>query len=332
MVVEENQKNMSVASQTTFTNELIFNAIMNNSQDTIYFKDKNSKFILSSKAHANQFELCDLNGTMGKSDFDFFPMEFAQKAFNLEKEIMETGIPALGIIEKWEKKDGTNIWFSASKYPFYNFEGEVIGTWGTSKDITEFKIVEEELARVNRELEEANSRLQELSSKDGLSGLFNQRQFYKILGETISNAAKNQENSKKDKFCVLLIDIDCFKLVNDKYGHYIGDLAIKHVSDVISVNTRSHDRCFRVGGDEFAIIIFETNIKMGIQIAKRICKEIEETRFSPNDKTIKLTASIGISCFRGEKDIGSVIEEVDIALYEAKNNGKNQVRYKQNIN
>ena len=95
----------------------ILDIIMNNSQDTIYFKDKDSKFIANSKAHAMQVNCENLKDMVGKSDFDFFPEEFAMQTYLDEKKIMETGIPILGKQEKLQLLDGNYIWVLASKYP-----------------------------------------------------------------------------------------------------------------------------------------------------------------------------------------------------------------------
>jgi PAS domain S-box-containing protein len=133
---------------------MIINTIMNNSQDTIYFKDINSKFILNSKAHAMQFGLENPMDLRGKDDYDFFPKEFADMAYATEQEIIRSGKPIIGKVEQWDHMDGTTTWFLASKYPLYNSDGDIIGTWGNSKDITDIKKTEYEIAKVNKELTE----------------------------------------------------------------------------------------------------------------------------------------------------------------------------------
>ena len=119
--------------------ELVTQTIMNNSEDTIYFKNLDSKFILNSKAHANQFHEKDVTDMVGKDDFDYFPEEFANIALEDEKTVIQTGRPILGRIEKWNKPDGDVVWFQAYKYPLYDKEGNIIGTWGTSRNITPLK-------------------------------------------------------------------------------------------------------------------------------------------------------------------------------------------------
>ncbi|MGB7594522.1 MAG: diguanylate cyclase, partial [Erysipelotrichaceae bacterium] len=213
----------------TLPEGLVIKTIMENSEDTIYFKNLQSKFILNSKAHAIQFNET-IQGMVGKDDYDFFPAEFARVAYEGEQEIIRTGKPVVGNIEKWDKKDGTTVWFSASKYPLYDLDGRIIGTWGTSRDITPLKQAERALQSMNLQLQEANLKLEGISIHDNLSGLFNQRHFYERL-----NIAKAMESREKDAngdgaFSIILLDVDHFKEINDTYGHTAGDDVIRIVS------------------------------------------------------------------------------------------------------
>lgn len=303
----------------------ILNIIMNNSQDTIYFKDKNSRFIANSKAHAVQFGVNDPKELRGKSDFDFFPKEFAEEAIEDEKRIMETGIPVLGKVEKWDILDDEDIWFSASKYPLYNEEGKVIGTWGTSRDISPLKLAQDEMVRLNEELEKANERLKRISNIDGLSGLYNQRCFYETLEDAIEVYKDKQNNNQPGVFCIMLIDIDRFKSVNDMYGHTTGDKTIQFVADLIQKNTRISDLCFRCGGDEFGVILYDTDNEQGLRMADRLRKIIEKSSFNFNNKTIQLTVSIGVASYDMNQSLNSILIKVDSKLYASKKQGKNQV-------
>lgn len=307
-----------------FDLSLVIDVIMNNSDDTIYFKDKESKFLLNSVAHAKQFGLTNPKELVGKSDFDFFPEKFANEAYLDEKRIMDTGIPIIGKVEKWEGEDGNTVWLSASKYPFYDREGNIIGTWGTSRDITPLKQAEQELQIVNQQLEKANLQLKEQSKIDGLSKLYNHRHFCETLEHTIIYYLKQNE-LEHETFCVMMLDIDSFKLINDTYGHLVGDIAIKHIADLITANTRNNDICFRCGGDEFAVILLDTSLEQGLVLAERIRHVIEESHFMAKDIDLKLTVSVGISSFEGEQDMDSLIQKVDNKLYISKRMGRNQV-------
>jgi PAS domain S-box/diguanylate cyclase (GGDEF) domain len=315
---------MENEKHTILSEALIIQVIMNYSQDTFYFKDKDSKFLGNSKAHAIQFGVEDPKLLVGKSDFDFFTADFAEMARADEIKIMETGIPIIGKVERVTNSSNEVVWYSSSKYPLYDLNGNIIGTWGSSRDITSLKKVEEELEYVNKQLEKANTQLKELSNIDGLSGVYNHRYFCETA-EDIFNLYRNKARKEHKTFCVMLLDVDCFKKINDTYGHLIGDVAIKHIADLLISNTRSKDLCFRYGGDEFAILLLDTDYKQGVKLAERIRVIIEESPARSNELDFQMTVSIGISCYQGEKDINTLIQKADSQLYISKQNGKNQV-------
>ena len=311
--------------ENKISESMILEIIMTNSQDTIYFKDRNSRFIANSKAHASQFGIENPKDMIGLSDFDLFTEEFAIEAYADEKKIMESGVPILGKTEKCTSNDGTVAWFSASKYPIMDENKEAIGTWGISRNITALKSTQEELTQLNAKLEETNQKLKELSDIDGLSKLFNQRKFHEVLEDTVCIHRRKRELGSEDRFCVVLMDIDSFKNINDQYGHPIGDEAIRFIADILKRNKRDTDICFRFGGDEFAMILLDTNREDGIHIAERLRKTIEESVFKTSKKEIHMTISVGVEQYNGEESARKLLSMVDKKLYISKNNGKNQV-------
>lgn len=124
--------------------KFLINALMNNLNDHIYFKDQDSRFLRNSKSHAISFGFNNPDELIGKSDFDFFAEQAARQAFNDEQQIIRTGEPILKE-EKLTRKDGTVAWFSAMKLPLQDTTGKIIGTFGISRDITEWKTTEEAL-------------------------------------------------------------------------------------------------------------------------------------------------------------------------------------------
>jgi PAS domain S-box-containing protein len=118
--------------------EKLFNsALMENTPDNIYFKDRESRFLRTNKTQSLLFGFENNNDLIGKSDFDFFSDKHAQTAFQNEQQIIQTGIPILNFLERETLADGSVIWFTSSKMPFRNENGEIIGTFGFSKDITD---------------------------------------------------------------------------------------------------------------------------------------------------------------------------------------------------
>ena len=135
----------------------LLRALLDNSPDHIYFKDLDSRFIRSSAGQALQFGMTTPDGLVGKSDFDVFSDEHARPAFEDEQEIIRTGVPMIGKVEKETWIDGRpDTWCLTTKMPLRDRDGKIIGTFGITKDISELKAAERELAVVNKQLVEAS--------------------------------------------------------------------------------------------------------------------------------------------------------------------------------
>jgi diguanylate cyclase (GGDEF)-like protein len=127
-------------------------------------------------------------------------------------------------------------------------------------------------------------------------------------------------------FSVVLLDIDDFKKINDSYGHLAGDEYLKKVASTIIVNLREQDTASRFGGEEFLILLPDTQIDGACKLAERIRKRIEEMELMFQEYLIKTTISAGVSQFDQEDhDPENILRRVDVALYQAKSKGKNRV-------
>ncbi len=179
-----------------------------------------------------------------------------------------------------------------------------------------------ELKNKNIELNNQNKILKELSSKDGLTGIYNHRYFQEEINRQFAVANRN-----KTDLCLLIIDIDHFKQINDNYGHAFGDHILKKLTKVISTFIRSSDFFARYGGEEFAVLLPSTNASGGSILAENIRAKFENYEFSDNKNTAKITVSIGIASKHNSKPKSSseIFEYADKALYVAKNMGRNQI-------
>lgn len=160
------------------------------------------------------------------------------------------------------------------------------------------------------------------SSIDFLTGLYNVRHFDKTLNDVMTNA-------KDHSRCVslLFIDIDHFKKVNDTYGHLNGDIVLKTLGELLQKQSRSSDVITRYGGEEFTVILINCGITEAKNAAERIRIMVESQEFDTrsNDK-IRITVSIGVACYPETTAAEEkLIEQADIALYNAKRTGRNQV-------
>lgn len=133
----------------------LLNTLLKNVPDSIYFKDAKSRFIRINQAEAQVMGIDDPEKAVGKTDFDFLSQDMAQEAYNDEKEIIRTGKPLIGKIEKIKRPDGWSRWVTATKVPFRDDNGKIIGIVGISRDITELKKTREELEKQNEKLEDA---------------------------------------------------------------------------------------------------------------------------------------------------------------------------------
>lgn len=155
------------------------------------------------------------------------------------------------------------------------------------------------------------------SIRDGLTKLYNHIHIVHLLEREI-----NKTKRKGDKFSIILFDLDNFKSVNDTFGHRIGDDVLVKVSDIMINKVRNVDSVGRYGGEEFLIILPETELNKAFVIAERIRKGIKEIEW--NVEGIKVTISGGCADYEGE-DINEFINKADRLLYKAKQNGKNKI-------
>jgi two-component system cell cycle response regulator len=166
----------------------------------------------------------------------------------------------------------------------------------------------------------------DLSIKDGLTSLFNRRYFDIHIEQIIKKSSKAGK-----PFCLLMIDIDDFKQVNDVYGHQAGDILLKLVANVLKSSVRVTDLAVRYGGEELAVCLNDIYIDQGLLVAERIRRAVEAASFNHNNTLdsstveIKKTVSIGITEYKNGESSYDLINRADQALYQAKENGKNRV-------
>jgi diguanylate cyclase (GGDEF)-like protein len=172
----------------------------------------------------------------------------------------------------------------------------------------------------NKKLALLNSQLYELATTDGLTKLFNRRHFLSSAQIELIRQKRHKPHS-----AVLMLDIDHFKKVNDNYGHAAGDEVLKAVANILAKNMREYDLLGRIGGEEFAMILVECNLAQGTEVAHRLCKQIQALEVNTSHGNVNVTISIGLSSLeKNDVEVEQSLSRADIALYQAKENGRNQ--------
>lgn len=182
---------------------------------------------------------------------------------------------------------------------------------------------EEFSCRINNSIEtlENIQTITKYANRDFLTGLFNRRYFFSSVEKYVRKIRVSHE-----QFAIGLIDIDYFKKINDRYGHDIGDKVLIALADILTSSTNPNDIVARFGGEEFCVVLQGVNSTTAKEIFSRIRKNVENFSYQLNDDThITFTISIGAVLFDKEKSIKNNINVADKMLYEAKNNGRNQL-------
>ncbi|MDA8621606.1 EAL domain-containing protein [Psychrosphaera sp.] len=197
-----------------------------------------------------------------------------------------------------------SVWVEVRLHQLY-MDGFVQGITATIDSINDRKKAEE--------------KLQHLALHDTLTGLYNRYYFDNELSRLTLLASRGRETHS-----LLYIDLDHFKVINDTEGHQMGDLVLKEVSQILTQRLRQSDILCRVGGDEFIILLTETELQNAIKIGESICKQIAGAHFQFGNTTYKISASIGVSEIDGASTPAEYLRQADIALYVAKNKGRNR--------
>jgi two-component system cell cycle response regulator len=171
---------------------------------------------------------------------------------------------------------------------------------------------------LRNELEESVN----LSIRDGLTGLYNRRYFDIHIEQLLS---KNSDSGVN--LCLVMMDIDHFKEVNDLYGHQVGDIVLKSVTDILSQNTRAIDLLARYGGEEFALLLSNISLEEATIIADRLRMNVEQLQIKIPDSSevVVKTISMGIAEYKEKESVAQFIDRADKALYAAKASGRNKV-------
>jgi diguanylate cyclase (GGDEF)-like protein/PAS domain S-box-containing protein len=292
----------------------LLESLMDLIPDQIYFKDTKSRFVRISRALATRWGLEDPRDAVGKTDFDFFAEEHAQKAFADEQRLLQTGDELVSIEERETWQDGREAWVSTTKVPLRDRAGQIVGLFGISRDITSTKLAELRLAEQAAQLAEQAHTLQELTLLDELTGLHNRRGLQAVGEQALYRARRDGT-----PVTILFIDVDRLKQINDTLGHAAGDDALRTIADVIRSSVRRGDVAARIGGDEFCVLLLDQPGEATERVLTQITSGAQAEQ-AARALPFELSATVG-ACEIDARTPGSLpqlLERADRLMYEQK--------------
>ncbi|MEX2540569.1 MAG: diguanylate cyclase [Trueperaceae bacterium] len=179
----------------------------------------------------------------------------------------------------------------------------------------------EELRELHRALEEKSAELQRLSREDPLTKLFNRRELENRLREELNRL----QRFGGKPFSVVMCDIDDFKVINDRHSHVVGDEILVHFSGILRGNTREIDVAARVGGEEFVLLLPETDLDEAHLVAEKVRVAVEAFPWNEVRRAVEVTLSVGVTTAATDDDVPTLLQRADENLYRAKRMGKNAV-------
>lgn len=286
----------------------LLETMMDTIPDSIYFKDRDSRFTRINPYAAEHFGVGDPALALGRTDFDYFTDEHAAQAFRDEQEIIRTGLPLINVEEKETNARGGVRWVSTTKMPLRDTEGNIVGTFGISRDISQRKEFEDQLERQ--------------AFFDPLTQLPNRALFMNRVRHLFQRARRVPDGLR---FAVLYLDVDRFKGVNDGLGHQAGDELLIQIARRLERCVRPSDTLARQGGDEFTALLEDISSETDATlVAARIRDELS-TPFHVQGQDLFASLSIGIAFSSSHYERAEeMLRDADTAMYRAKANGRSR--------
>jgi diguanylate cyclase (GGDEF)-like protein/PAS domain S-box-containing protein len=290
--------------------------------DLVWLKDSQGVYLSCNRRFEDFFGAKE-NQIIGKTDFDFISKELAESFQKNDRNAMLKGVSSVNEELITFASDGHRELLETTKIPIVHPDGHIIGVLGIGHDITERKQMEQEVHN--------------LAYYDSLTQLPNRR----LLSDRLMQSMAISKRT--GNYCALMfLDLDNFKPLNDAQGHAAGDLLLIQVADRLKNCVREIDTVARFGGDEFIVLINELDVDKALSVtqAKNIAQKIHSALSAPYhlqltkaESAIQLiehecTASIGVLIFNDhEFEQDEVLKLADLAMYQAKEAGRNQIRF-----
>lgn len=278
-------------------------ALVDSIPDLTWVKDKESRFLMVNRQFSRVFN-STVEEIIGKTDADLSGIETARQYLADDMLVINQGEP-LHLEERITGPGGVESWAETVKVPVLDKNGEVVGTAGIARDISERKRVEKHI--------------QHMAHHDALTGLPN-----RVLLEIMVKRNLLQHDPARHNLTLIFVDLDNFKMINDTISHKIGDLVLKQLAERLCHAVRAKDIVARIGGDEFIIALPYT----GLDQANTLLQSIEACLAQPvkvENLNFDVSCSMGLAVYpENGEDCWTLVQNADLAMYHAKLCGKNR--------
>ncbi|MFZ6748879.1 putative bifunctional diguanylate cyclase/phosphodiesterase [Undibacterium sp. Ren11W] len=298
------------AQQQLMRKERYQRALLDNFPFAVWLKDTESRYLSVNVVFGRLFGIDNTDELIGKNDFDIAPPAMAEGYRAADQEVLSSRKNIY--IEEQLSHEGHTSWVETYKAPVIDDQGEVYGTVGFLRDITERMAAAEEIKH--------------LAFYDSLTRLPNRRLLLDRLKQALAASSRNNRHG-----ALLMVDLDLFKNLNDMHGHDMGDLLLQQVALRLSTCIREGDTVSRFGGDEFIVMLegLSGSTAEAAAHTKAIGEKILAALNLPyqlSTHQYQLSASIGVTMFNSqEKTIEELMKQADMAMYQAKNSNRNML-------
>ena len=275
----------------------------------IYMKDRQRRYVYANRPTLELFKVSE-EDLRGSGDARFFPPATVARLHEIDTRVLEHGEDTAEEVVIQDADGGRRVYWEI-KTPIYDDAGKtrIWGICGISTDITERK--------------DLLDKLEHQATRDYLTCLPNRRYFME-RGETELAQAKRYGRA----LSMLMVDIDRFKNINDAHGHKIGDIVLQELANILRNTFRTVDIIGRIGGEEFAVLLPETGLQQAVEVAERLRLGVADADLTQaTGRPLHFTISIGVATLGNNKEISldSLLNLADVALYTAKQSGRNKV-------
>ena len=300
---------LAKANEDLFDSRQMLRSVLDTIPQRVFWKDRHLAYLGCNQPFAQDRGCRDINELVGKTDDVLFDADTAARLQAADLDVIASGRAILGSEEPRRRLDGSQGWFVANTVPLHDKDGQLISILSTYEDITDRK--------------RADEKIEFLAYHDTLTELPNRMLVQDRFHQAIAYAERSHS-----KVALLFLDLDNFKTINDSLGHLLGDGLIKIIAGRLVECMRDADTVSRQGGDEFLIIL--TSLEDADTIAP-ILVELMNRLSEPcviEGHELTTSASIGISLYPDDgRDFDSLLKKADIAMYRAKDAGRNTYRF-----